>query len=307
MNISENKRVVALSAVFAIAFGGIVYYGFGKTQEYAAAQNSLREISERFEGYESAQFPPTQATLKELQKAVDEVKTVNKEMQEDLNRYASYCFGDGKQISAQDFQNQLRASISKIGQLGASKGVTIGDPAADLGFGAFKNAAPVQDDVPFRSFQLKAVERVAEHIINSGATVVLDKVYCAPLPPEAAEAIKPNSRKAKPQFPLSFEMAMEVKRGALPNIVNSIVADKDFMLTITGVAGKGMETLPLIDDYVAPGAPSSQGEDVGSASSANPAENSSRVVAVRKTGNPDETARVHLNIQVLYFNPAKTK
>lgn len=306
MNISENKRVVALSAVFALAFGGIVYYGFGKTQEYAVSQAALREISDRFEGYESAEYPPTQETLKSLQKAVDEVKAVNKEMQEDLNRYASFCFGDGKQMSAQDFQNQLRGAIAKIGQLGASKGVAVGDSAADLGFASFKNAAPVQADVPYRSFQLKAVERVAEIIINSGATV-LDKVYCAPLPAEAAEASKPNSRKAKAQFPLSFEVAVELKRGVLPNIVNSMVADKDFMLTITGIAGKGMETPPLMDDYVAPGAPSVQGEDVGSESAAKPAESSSRVVAVRKTGNPDETARVHLNIQVLYFNPAKTK
>lgn len=306
MNISENKRVVALSAVFALAFGGIVYYGFGKTQEYTAAQNSLREISDRFEGYESAQYPPTQDTLKSIQKAVDEIKAVNKEMQEDMNRYASFCFGDGKQISAQDFQNQLRGSIVKIGQLAASKGVTVSDPAADLGFASFKNAAPVQADVPFRSFQLKAVERVAEIIINSGA-VVLDKVYCAPLPEEAAEAAKPNSRKAKSHFPLSFEVALEVKRGTLPDIINSIVSDKDYMLTITGIAAKGLETLPLMDDYAAPGAPSAQGEDVGGASSAKPSETSSRVVAVRKTGNPDETARIHLNIQVQYFNPAKTK
>lgn len=306
MNISENKRVVALSAVFALAFGGLVYYGFGKTQEYAAAKASLQEISDRFEGYESAEYPPTQDTLKGLQKAVDEVKAVNKEMQEDLNRYASFCFGDGKQISAQDFQNQLRGSIAKIGQLGASKGVSVGDAAADLGFASFKNAAPVQADVPFRSFQLKAVERVAEIIINSGA-VVLDKVYCAPLPEDAAEAAKPNSRKAKSQFPLSFEMSLEVKRGSLPGIVNSIVTDKDFMLIITGIAGKGVESLPLMDDYVAPGAPSTQGEDVGADSASKPSESSSRTVAVRKTGNPDETARVHLNVQVLYFNPAKTK
>lgn len=306
MNISENKRVVALSAVFALAFGGIVYYGFGETQKYAAARDSLREISDRFEGYESAQYPPTRDTLKSIQQAVKEVSDVNKEMQEDMNRYRNFCFDDGKQISAQDFQNKLRGAIAKIGQLGASKGVTVSDSAADLGLAAFKNAAPVQADVPYRSFQLKAVERVAETIINSGA-VVLDKIYCAPLPEEAAEASKPNSRKAKPYFPLSFEVAVEVKKGTLPAIINAIVSDKDYMLTITGISVKGLDSLPLMDDYTAPGAPSAQGEDLGSETSAKPSESSSRVVAVRKTGNPDETARVHLNLQVLYFNPAKTK
>lgn len=307
MNISENKRVVALSAVFALAFGGVMFYGYGKSQECAENRAKIYEINDRFAGYDGQKLAPTKQNLEDIKDAFSQVSGVNKDLQAELNRYAAFCWGDGKKISAQDFQNELRDAINKTKTLASSQGGRVAGPAENLGLASFKNAAPVADDVPFRSFQLKAVERVAEHIINSGATVVLDKVYCAPLPPEAAEAIKPNSRKAKPQFPLSFEMAMEVKRGALPNIVNSIVSDKDFMLTITGVAGKGMETLPLIDDYVAPGAPSSQGEDVGSASSANPAENSSRVVAVRKTGNPDETARVHLNIQVLYFNPAKTK
>lgn len=305
MNISENKRVVALSAVFALAFGGILYHGFCKQQEYSETMAKLDEIKNRFEGYDAAEFSPTQATLKELQKATDEVKAVNKEMQEDLNRYASFCFGDGKQISAQDFQNQLRGAIDRIRQLGDSKGrKCVSDAAADLGLAAFKNAAPVQEDVPFRSFQLKAVERVAQIALNAG-DVVLDKVYCAPLPPDAAEAAKPNSRKAKAYFPLSFEVALEVKRGAIPAIINSVVADKDFMFSITGIAVKGMETLPHISPYVAPGAPAAQGDDLGG--SAEKAATPGRKVAERKTGSPDETARVHFNIQVQYFNPAKTK
>lgn len=306
MNISENKRVVALSAVFALAFGGLVYYGFSKTQEYTQTQAQLDEINNRFQDYESAQFSPTRETLDQLRKATQQVKDLNKELQDDMDRYAAFCFGDGKQISAQDFQDRLRDSIAKIDQLAKAKGATVSAPAADLGFAAYKNAAPVQEDVPFRNFQLKAVERVSEIVLNSGATI-LDKIYCAPLPPEAAEAAKPNSRKAKPHFPLSFEVAMEVRRGVLPAVVNAIVADKDFMLTITGVSVRGVESLPHIDPYTPPGAPSAQGEDVGSTPAAPAEESSSRVVAVRKTGLPEETARVHLMMQVRYFNPAKTK
>ena len=306
MNISENKRVVALSSVFALAFGGLVYFGFSKTQEFAQTQQQLEEINNRFADYESAKFAPTTETLNQLRKAVQQVKDANKEMEEDVKRYATFCFGDGKQISAQDFQNQLRDAIAKTEQLAKSKGATVSAPAADLGFAAYKNAAPVKDDVPFRSFQLKAVERVSQIVLNSGVTA-LDKVYCAPLPPEAAESGKPNSRKAKAHFPLSFEVALELRRGVLPEIINHIVADKDFMLTITGISVRGLDSLPHIDPYSAPGAPSTQGEDVGAAESTPVEENSSRVVAVRKTGMPDETVRVHLNLQVRYFNPAKTK
>lgn len=302
MNISENKRVIALSALFAIAFGGIMYYGYGQSQEYSANEAKLKEISERFEGYSESGVAPTPAALKELDAACAKVDKVNKELQAELSRYASFCYGNCKKISAQDFQNDLRNSIAKIESKAKEKGTLVSAPAADLGLAAFKNAAPVEDDVPFRSFQMKAVERVAEDIINAGAPV-LDKIFCAPLPPEAAEAAK-GSRKAVPYFPLRFEVAFEANRGNIPQIINSIVADRDFLMTITGVSVKGNESLPGIDAYSAP-ATAPEGENLGEAAA--PAEAEARVVAVRKTGADDEKARVHLTLQVLYFNPAKNK
>lgn len=304
MSISENKRVIALSAVFAIAFGGIMYYGYDRTQQFENTQKELKAISERFQDYENAEVPPTAANRKEIKAAFDKVTQVNKDLQAELAHYASFCYGDGKKISAQDFQNNLRSAIAKIDGLAKEKGAVVSSPAADLGLAAFKNAAPVEDDVPFRSFQMKAVERVAEIILNSGAPV-LDKIYCAPLPEAAAEAAK-GGRKAEPYFPLNFEVAFEVKRGALPQVINGIVADKDFLLTITGMAVKGNDSLPGIDAYVAPTA-APEGENVGDAAAAPEAAPAARVIAVRKTGAENETARVHLTMQVLYFNPAKNK
>lgn len=302
MNISENKRVIALSAVFAIAFGGIMYYGYDQTQQYASNEKELKAAADSFEGYNNAEVPPTPAARKEIKAAFDKVTQVNKDLQAELAHYAAFCYGDGKKISAQDFQNNLRTSIAKIEALAKEKGALVSAPAADLGLAAFKNAAPVEDDVPFRSFQMKAVERVAEDVLNAGAPV-LDKIYCAPLPPEAAEAAK-GGRKAVAYFPLRFEVAFEADRDTIPQVINSIVADKDFLLTITGVSVKGNDSLPGIDAYTAP-ATAPEGENLGEAAAAAPAE--ARVVAVRKTGAPDEKSRVHLTMQVLYFNPAKNK
>lgn len=304
MNISENKRVIALSAVFAIAFGGIMYYGYDQTQQFANTQKELKAIADRFDGYNEAEVPPTSANRKEIKAAFDKVTQVNKDLQAELAHYAAFCYGDGKKISAQDFQNNLRTSIAKVESLAKEKGTLVSAPAADLGLAAFKNAAPVEDDVPFRSFQMKAVERVAEDIINAGAPV-LDKIYCAPLPAEAAEAAK-GGRKAAPYFPLRFEVAFEATRGTLPQVINSIVADKDFLLTITGVSVKGNESLPGIDAYTAPAA-APEGENLGDAAPAAAEGSEARVVAVRKTGDDAEKSRVHLTLQVLYFNPAKNK
>lgn len=308
MNISENKRVVALSAVFALAFGGIMFYGYGKSQELAESKAVIAEINDRFAGYDGQELSPTKKNLKAIKDAFSQVSGVNKDLQAELNRYASYCWGDGKKISAQDFQNELRDAINKIKSQASAQSARVAGPAENLGLASFKNAAPVADDVPFRSFQLKAVTRVAETIIAAGASS-LEKVYCAPLPEEAAESLNANSRKAQPYFPLRFEVAFDATRGVLPKVVNGIVGDKDFFLTITGLAVRGGETLPGIDAYAAPAEIAAAGEDLGAEPSqtAENAQSGFRTVAVRKTGAPDEKVRVHMTMQVLYFTPGKTK
>lgn len=305
MNISENKRVVALSAVFALAFGGVMFYGYGKSQEAAETKAKIAEINDRFAGYDGQDLAPTKQNLKEIKAAFSQVAEVNKDLQAELNRYASFCWGDGKKISAQDFQNELRDSINKIKNMASAQGARVAGPAENLGLASFKNAAPVADDVPFRSFQLKAVTRMAEYILDSGAPS-LEKVYCAPLPDAAAESLKANSRKAAPYFPLRFEVAFDASRGALPKILNNVLADKDFFLTITGISVLGGDNLPVMDAYTAPTAIAAAGEDLGAETPATATEGY-RTVAVRKTGSPDEKVRVHMTMQVLYFTPGKTK
>ena len=308
MNISENKRVIALSAVFALACGGVMFYGYGKSQEAAESRAKIAEINDRFAGYDGQELAPTKQNLRNIKDAYSQVSGVNKDLQAELNRYAAFCWGDGKKISAQDFQNELRDSINKIKSLASSQGANVAGPAENLGLASFKNAAPVADDVPFRSFQLKAVTRVAEDILAAGAPS-LEKIYCAPRPDEAAEALNPGSRKAKPYFPLRFEVAFDASRGVLPKVLNSIMSDKDFFLTITGIAVRGNENLPGIDAYTAPAEIAESGEDLGgeTTEAAENAADGFRTVAVRKTGSPDEKVRVHMTMQVLYFTPGKTK
>ncbi len=66
MSISENKRVVALSAVFALAFGGIAFYGYGKSQELAESKARIAEINDRFAGYDGQDLAPTKKNLKAI-------------------------------------------------------------------------------------------------------------------------------------------------------------------------------------------------------------------------------------------------
>lgn len=316
MNILENKRVVLLTTVFALAFAGVTYIGYDRSTRFTEAQKKLTAIGEKFQEYNEAELPPTAENNKAIKAAFDDVVRINNTMKAEMDKYASFCYGDGKRLSPVDFQNQVRSTIAEIGNLAADKDCKLAAPAVDLGMASYKNAAATNAEVPFRSFQLKAVQRVAETIINSGAPS-LDKIYCAPLPVEATDERK---NKATAYFPLSFQVAFNAKRSTdtdgssektlsvLPKVINGLMNDKDYFITITGVAINSDLNLPDMDAYTEPSAPAPQGDDVNAeADEGQPAQPEGRVIAVRKTGSPDETIRVHLNLQVLYFNPAKGK
>ncbi len=305
MSISDNKRVLGISALFLLAFGGTMYYGYSRSGDFDAAQARLTEIEEGFASFEGSDCAPTNDNRKKMRQASEQVARVGKNLQADMEKYANVCYGDGKVISPVDFQNEVRSSISRIASLASGKGAVVSNAAADLGMAQYKNAVATAADVPYRSFQLKAVAQVASDILEGGAPV-LDKVYCAPLPTELIEARRPVAA-----FPLGFEVAFEVKRGQLPGILNRIYNNKEYFLTITGIAIQNRNSLPSIDTYTPEGesAPApTTGDDLSAApaeEAAAPAATGERRVAVRKTGNPDETVRVHLNMQVRYFNPAK--
>ncbi len=301
MNISENKRVLALSVAFLAAFGGIAYHGYTRSCDFDKAQAELTEIQDAFDGYGSADFAPTSENLKSLRDAFEKVSKVNKDLQADMERYAVACYGDGKVVKPGDFQNEVRQAIARVAALAGNAGATVSNPAADLGMAQFKNALAMEKDVAYRSFQLKAVEKVASAILESGAPV-LDKVFCAPLPEDDA--------REQAAFPLGFEIVFNAKRGQLPGILNKIVGDRTYFLTITGISVVNPTALPGIDAYTPPGGESAApatGDDLSGGAAEQASAPESRPMATRKTGDPNEAVRVHLVMQVRFFNPAKAK
>ena len=114
MSISENKRVLALSAVFLLAFGGTMYYGYSRSDDKDAAQARLTEIEDGFASFDGSDCAPTNANRKAMRQAHEQVSRVGKNLQADMEKYATFCYGDGKVISPVDFQNEVRAAIARI-------------------------------------------------------------------------------------------------------------------------------------------------------------------------------------------------
>lgn len=320
MNIMENKRVIGLASLFAIAFAGTMYYGFTRSSDASAAADQLKQISEEFESYNSMEIPPSKKNLSAVTHAGKEAKATQTLLSDDFKTYSDFCVGDGRVMEATEFQNKLKSAIADISSLAADSECTLNGSAASLGFERFKNAVPVGSLVPFYAFQMSAAQRVAEHIISAGAPS-LDKVYCAPVPFETDEKLYDKKFKKLPYFPLSMEVSFMARRSevtdgktddklsVIPRVLNSLAGDRDYFLTVTGIATEGVSTPPGVDAYTAPAEDTaSEGSNLGSEEESAPAAaQASRPVAVRKTGSPDEFVRVHINLQVLYFNPGTAK
>ena len=79
----------------------------------------------------------------------------------------------------------------------------------------------------------------------------------------------------------------------------------------SGIAVQGRDVVPPVSAYTPPAtAAEVQGDDLTGGDAAAEGETPAaaapaRTIAVQLTGKPDETARVHMTFQVLYFNPKK--
>ncbi len=299
MNISENKRVVLLAAVFGVAFIGIMYKGY---ESYSAAKESsaqLGDIRAEFENYNVAEFPPTTASLSTLRKAQEKAVALNKELESAMGRYAAATKSSTQGINTPvDFQNSVNAAIAATKKDAEAKKVKLGPGAADLGMANFKNTAAIASEVPYRAFMLAAVKNITSIIIDAEA-VAVDKIYCGNLPKEADT----GARNVPEYFPLNMEVSFTAKRGTLPQVLNSIVKNKSFFYLITGISVESDISLPSIARYEEPvlsgeDAPLADGDvPIGDA----PLEDESSI-ARPMTGLPDESVRVHLNLEVLYFS-----
>ncbi len=299
MNISENKRVAIVAAIFGLAFCGIMYQGY---TTYSAAEEDnkqLENIRAEFENYNASEFPPTTASLNTLRKAQEKAVSLNKEFSATIDRYASATRAQTQGINTPvDLQNTLNASITAMKKEAELKKVTWANAAADLGMKEFKNSAASPKTVPYRAFRLASVKNLAGTIIDAGA-VAVDKIYCAPLPEDADTSV----RRAPAYIPLGIEVSFTAKRSTLPQVLNALVKDKTFFYLITGVGVESDINLPSISPYKDPVV--SDGdlpiEDPEAPVGDVPLEDESSI-ARPMTGLDKETVRVHLNLEVLYFN-----
>lgn len=296
MNISENKRIVGITALFAIAFGGLMYYGFdcaGKADESMAELDSIRDD---YSGYEEASIQPTPENIKEIKKLGEEAKAKRKALEEMMDNFRKSCSGDAVSMSATDYLDRIKKDRAEIRKKAQEKGCSLADVAANFGkMDRDFETAPESVRVAPLYFQHRVINSLLRKMIDAGVTKV-DNVFCRELPPATYSEGDDWDTEL-----MSFEMDFYVPRGVCPSVLNDLMSNREFFITITGVYANNENALPEMDAFTPlpePAEPDPNAEvPEGEAPAAVP------TVAVLKTGSDAETVRIHLNFQVLYFNP----
>lgn len=315
MNIMENKRVTAITAVMAVVFAGLCYKGYQGYSSLKTAQREIASINDQLDDYRNKNLKPTKANEQQVQLAAKEVEDLLTSLNKDLEKYTSYCVkgasGDDALrfvpgVKPVEFQNRLRALSTKFTQEAAGK-TQLHNAAGDFGMTSMKTLTPTEVTAPYYNFLLDAVHGAMRHIIDAGAPSI-DRVYCAPLPEEKITAVKKDA-----YFPLSFEIAFTAKKSeviqegkadtysVIPQVINKLSQDPNIFYIITGVAVNTLQPPPTPE-----AAPSDAPKEAGALDEDAPvADKTSDRIASLIVGRPEEQVSVHITVQVLYFTTDK--
>ncbi len=331
MNISENKRVVAMSGGFLLAFVGLIALGlhFKTTGEENIVK--LNETQDAFDNLRAKRFPANEQTLPEITAEAAKATSIKERILATTAPFGQTVENttliDGRPITGKELQDKLNTLHNKLEQLCKEKGVKLTPEASWLGFSSFRSITPNESDAPDLSFELSGINHFVNTVANSGA-VSITKIY-RPTDIEQTDKNgkpKPAARKNTGDWStLPFEISFQANRGTIGNILEAIAQDKEYCYYITGMrVASDLTTLVPLDPYKKPAAPQPEetatavsdviddglggGDALGGTPAAEPAPEENHRVAqtVAKQILGNETIRVYIACELVRFNtPAK--
>lgn len=309
MNIFENKRAVALTGVFALAFAGLLALGFANKSEADAAIAEATAKKTEGKTITASSLAPkaeTRDILNKNAKALEENVSI---FHNDLKDYTDTC----KAITADAISKEtlfhpehLKAARTWLNKITTQTGCSIPDGDA-FTFGLDRNYnerndAATTETTPFLLFQLNAARTLAGYVAEAGAAS-LDRMYCEPVP----------SSEDGDYTSLHIELTFTARRGEIPlyedhtstttKIINSILEGKgsivsrqeekqkgQYFFIIKGINANSNNSYGPLETYSDPF------QTAGTDNAA------PTVVAKRVTGQDDETVQVNLVVEAVYFS-----
>lgn len=194
MNFAQNKFLIGYGAVLLIGGGALGFLAFKESSRYAANQESYNKELASYKQLTSAPLYPDAENLKKLEGQNEELKGAVTALNEKLIPMSFPI----EEVTPEQFQDILRASVSAVVKKAAENNVTLPDKFY-LGFDSYQTQPPSVAGAPYLLRQLKTVELVVNSMIDNRVTTI-SSITRAPLPQEggAAPAAAPARTGAAP-------------------------------------------------------------------------------------------------------------
>lgn len=266
---AENKLAGSLAAAFILLLSGSGWWAYRCWDDYATATQGYEEASNNL-GKLNKRIPfPNEANKVKLEANLRTERESLATLTKTLQAYNASSFGNLEQAKPQDrpqlFQDALRAQVSKIKALAASKGVTL-PSGFYLGMEDFENRLPSSEEVLQLSKQLSALNWLAENLSSNNGLIVAEFTRVQATPPSKKDAAKKPPISSPDKGPTNGSLPTYENLGAirtsfrcdqqvLRELVNAISAAPYFFI-LEGLQLQNTSAEPPRRDRIAdPGTP----------------------------------------------------
>jgi len=236
MNLGQNKFFVGLGAVMLVGSAVLGWFLYQSYSDYSDADAKYQEQVTKLQQLQNLPLYPEASNLKVLEdqekKAAEDAVTLHKQLVP-----MSFPL---EQMTPQQFQDTLNASVKTLIDKAAKAGVKLEKDKFFLGFGEYKTVIPSPDAAAVLGRQLKCIELAVDTMIERKVASIADPVRTH-LPEE--EKAKPGAQPTPtpPQRPgkaapvllnkYPFEITFVAEERAFQSVLNDLSkTDRQFFI-----------------------------------------------------------------------------
>jgi len=222
--IKENPFVAGLGGVTIVGAGALLFLGSHFSGKYQQAQDAYTEDSQAVGKAEGLTLYPSKENARGKDKSIKEYKEEIAKLQESFNKFRP---AEVKNISPQDFTNNVKASSDKIrAAFGASKSTL--PEAYFVGFENYKSTLAPEGATGILNYELGALTDVFLALAKA-APKELKNVYRQPLAEEAGGVFTDKDAAFRP---LSFEITFSGGEKSVRDFFTALSASPDYYYVI---------------------------------------------------------------------------
>lgn len=222
--IKDNKFLVTLGGSTLVAAIVLFVVGSNGKARYEAAQQEFNSAADEATKFERLPLYPNEANRDGKTKALDEYRENVGTLQEAFGKFRP---AELKNVSPQDFTNELKAVNEQILKAFAEAGTQVPEPFFS-GFENYKASLARSESTGILSFQLGGIQKLLLALAKAGPSE-LRNLHRAPLPEESGGSFEPLPGDVA--RPLSLEITFSGSEKSVRTFLTDLVkVDSQFVV-----------------------------------------------------------------------------